>query len=98
MEQFDYDKRLGTTANQLPRSCQFTVEVKVQRNRILRILAKFDQWAVTFVVEIDNELVDQRQLLTWSDVGGRRFSLGDWRPEELGHYSRYKLQTIQPIQ
>ena len=97
VEQFDYDKTLGTTAGELARSCQFTVGVRVGTARILRTRARFDVWAVTFVVETDDELIDQDNLLTWLDIGGRRIGLGDWRPEKSGHYGRYKVEDIQPI-
>ena len=97
VEEFEYDRCLGTTAPELARNCQFTVGVVVQRSRVLRTRAKFDQWAVTFVVEVDEELIDQEQLLTWLDIGGRRIGLGDWRPQKSGHYGRYKVENIQPI-
>ena len=97
VEQFHYDKSLGTSAGELARSCQFTVGVRVQRSRILRTRAKFDDWAVTFVVEADDELVDQEELLAWLDIGGRRIGLGDWRPQTSGHYGRYKVENIQPL-
>jgi hypothetical protein len=97
IEQFDYDHTLGKTAKQLARSCQFTTGVRVGTSRILRTRAKFDQWAVTFVIETDDELIDKEDLLTWLDIGGRRIGIGDWRPEKSGHYGRYKLDNIQPI-
>lgn len=97
VEQFKYDKTLGTTARELSQSCQFTVGVRVGTSRVLRTRARFDQWAITFVVETDPELIDQDQLLTWLDIGGRRVGLGDWRPQKSGHYGRYKVDNIQPL-
>ena len=98
VESFDYDRDLlGTTAAELSKRAQFTTGVVVQRNRVLRTRAKFDEWSITFIVEIDPELVDQQQLLTWLDVGGRRLGLGDWRPEKSGHYGRYETSSIEPV-
>ena len=94
---FDYDKKLGKTVNELGKSVQFTVGVVVQRARILRTRAKFDEWAVTFTVEVDPELVDKEQLASWLDIAGRRIGLGDWRPEKSGHYGRFETVSIKAI-
>ena len=79
---FNYDRTLGTTVEELGKSVQFTTNVVIQRNRIPRTRAKFDEWGVTFVVEADDELVDASQLEQWlarsrgaasgSGIGGRR--------------------------
>lgn len=97
VERFDYDTSMGTTAEELGRTAQFTVGVVVQRNRVLRTRAKFDDWAITFTVEADDELVDKEQLAHWLDIGGRRIGLGDWRPEKSGHYGRFETKAIKPL-
>lgn len=74
---------------------QFTTGVVVQRNRILRTRAKLDEWAATFTVEVDDELVDERQLAPWLDIAGRRIDLGDWRPEKSGHGGRFETESIR---
>ena len=96
---FDYDtEKYGTTINELRSTTQFTVPVKVQRNMIFRTRARFElPWALTFRVDVDDELVDQEQLRTWLDIGGRRIGLGDWRPEKSGIHGRYKLQSIKEL-
>ena len=66
----------------------------VQRNRIPRTRAKFDEWGVTFIVEADDELVDVPQLQRWLTIAGRRVGLGDWRPEKSGDYGRFDLVSI----
>ena len=46
---FEYDrKKYGTTLDELGQTTQFTVPVVVQRNRIMRTRAKFDEWSCTF--------------------------------------------------
>lgn len=97
VEKFDYDKSLGANVEELGRNAQFTTGVVVQRSRILRTRAKFDQWAVTFRLECDDELVDQEQLASWLDIGGRRIGLGDWRPEKSGHYGRFETVSIEAL-
>ena len=98
IEEFSYDKNLGTTAEELGKTAQFTVGVVVQRNRILRTRAKFDEWGVSFIVEVDDELVDANQLEAWLDIAGRRIGLGDWRPEKSGIYGRFETEGIEALE
>ena len=65
--------------------------------RILRTRAKFDRWGATFILDCDDELVDQEQLETWLDIGGRRIGLGDWRPEKSGHFGRFAVQSVSRL-
>ena len=98
VEHFDYDEeQYGTTRSQLGKTTQFRTAVVVNRNRLLRTRAKFDEWACTFVVECDDAQVDQRHLTTWLDIGGRRIGLGDWRPERSGTYGRFQMVKIAPL-
>ena len=95
---FDYDRdALGTTAEALGKSAQFTVPVVVQRNRIERTRAKFDTWRVTVVIEADDGLVDQQQLENWLTIAGRRIGLGDWRPEKSGDHGRFVVDEIMRV-
>ena len=98
VEAFSYDTRLGTTAEELGKTVQFTTNVVVQRNRIPRTRAKFDEWGVTFVVEADDELIDDTQLSHWLAIAGRRIGLGDWRPEKSGDYGRFEVVSVQALQ
>lgn len=94
---FDYDREtLGATVEELGKSAQFTVPVVVQRQRIERTRAKFDEWGCTFTLDCDDELVDKEQLETWLDISGRRIGLGDWRPEKSGTYGRFEA-VVKPI-
>ena len=93
---FDYDKaKYGTTLDDLGKKTQFTTGVVVQRNRLLRTRAKFDEWTCTFTVDGDVELVDKDQLEAWLDIGGRRIGLGDWRPEKSGNYGRFEVVSVK---
>ena len=97
VEEFIYDKRLGTTVEELGQTVQFTEPVVVQRNRILRTRAKFDEWGAIFTVDVDDELVDKQQLEAWLDIAGRRIGLGDWRPERSGHFGRFSVENIEEL-
>ena len=95
---FDYDKeRYGVTADELGKTAQFTVPVKVGPARVERTRAKFDEWELTFRLDTDEELVDQSQLATWLDIAGRRIGLGDWRPEKSGTYGRFETVSIENV-
>ena len=89
-----YDTSLGKTVEELGKSLQFTVPVVVQRARILRTRAKFDEWSMVVTIDADPELVDRQHLQTWLDIAGARCGLGDWRPEKSGEYGRFKA-TIE---
>ena len=68
--EFEYDReRYGTTLDQLRKNAQFTTGVVVQRSRVLRTRAMFEDWEARFRIEVDDELVDQEQLETWLDIG-----------------------------
>ena len=69
----------------------------VQRSRLLRTRAKFDDWQCVFVVGTDPELVDQQQLERWIKIAGTRVGLGDWRPEKSGQYGRFDIVKIEDL-
>ena len=95
---FDYDEeKYGSTIEELGKTTQFTTGVVVQRNRILRTRAKFDEWEVTFRLDADDELVDKDQLEAWLDIAGRRIGLGDWRPEKSGDFGRFEVVGIKEL-
>lgn len=97
VETFDYDRSLGETGWDLAKTVQFTVPVVVQRARVLRTRAKFDEWAITFVLEVDEELVDRDMIERWLDIGGRRLGVGDWRPQKSGSYGRFQVKAITEL-
>ena len=95
IDEFIYDQSLGATVEDLGQSAQFTVGVVVQRSRVLRTRAKFDDWGLKFTLECDDELIDREQLERWLDIAGRRIGLGDWRPEKSGDYGRFEVVAIK---
>ncbi|MDE0078579.1 MAG: hypothetical protein OXO50_13740 [Caldilineaceae bacterium] len=96
---FTYDtEKYGTGVEELGRTTQYTVPVVVKNSRILRTRAKFDPpWSCTFVVDVDDELIDQSQLLEWLDIAGRQIGLGDWRPEKSGMFGRFAESDIERV-
>ena len=94
---FTYDhERYGDTLEELAKTVQFTVPVRVGQSRLLRTRAKFDcPWSCDFTVDVDDELVDRESLDRWLDIAGRRIGLGDWRPEKSGTYGRFSVSEIR---
>ncbi len=97
IDNFIYDKSLGVSVEELCKNVQFTVGVVVQRARVLRTRAKFDEWGCIYTLDCDPELVDLGRLETWLDIGGRRIGLGDWRPEKSGQYGRFSVYEIKEV-
>ena len=95
IDEFIYDRNLGADVETLGKSVQFTTGVVVQRSRVLRTRAKFDDWGLRFTVEADDELVDEAQLAAWLDIAGRRIGVGDWRPEKSGDFGRFETVSIE---
>lgn len=90
--EFDFDReRYGETMLDWQKTAQYSVPVVVQRNRIIRTRAKFDEWGADVIVEVDPEQVDSDQLARWLDTAGRRVGLGDWRPAKSGTFGRFAL-------
>lgn len=88
---FDYDKfKYGESLDQLEITAQFTVPVVVDRKRVLRTRAKFDDWDCDFVVSID-KMISEDELMKWVSVAGKHVGLGDWRPQKSGIYGRFGL-------
>ena len=94
---FTHDKGMGQPTEEIAKAAAFTVPVVVQRSRIERTRARFDEWGCTFILEADDELVDIGQLQAWLAIAGRRVGLGDWRPQRSGHYGRFEVEKIEGI-
>ena len=84
----------GETIQAIAAAAAYTVDVVVQRNRVLRTRPKFDTWSCTFVLDVDPELIDEPKLRQWLDIAGRRLGLGDWRPEKSGVFGRFELERL----
>ena len=96
--QFTYDtEKYGTSLQELVKTTQFRVPVVVQRSRIIRTRAKFDDWSAMFVADTDEELIDSVKLESWLRIAGMRVGIGDWRPDKSGHYGRFSTTRIEEI-
>ena len=87
--------RYGNDLESWGEKCQHTVPVVVQRNRILRTRAMFEEpWAVVSTIYADPDLVDAKMLETWLDIAGQRIGLVDWRPQKSGAHGRFHVDSV----
>jgi len=71
--------------------------VKVQRNRVLRVRPRFDDWELEFTLAIDESLDEEviEQIIRYA---GSYVGIGDFRPTCSGPFGRFELVEFTPIQ
>lgn len=67
------------------------VVIPSTKGRVLRYRPRLDEWALTFAIEFDPELVSVVQLRRVVDDAGRRVGLLDFRPERKGPFGRFEV-------
>ena len=95
---FLYDGELGEEPEEVAENAAYKTDVVVQRSRVLRTRPRFNEWACVFVVDVDDELVDQSKLENWLSIAGRRIGLGDWRPEKSGVFGKFEVKEIKVLE
>lgn len=73
------------------------VVIKATGGRILRYRPMFDQWGVTFRLEIDADLVGERLIKDILIDSGRLVGIGDFRPARKGPYGRFVITDWQEV-
>lgn len=63
--------------------------VRVGKAKVMRTRPIFREWSLDIVVGFDPEVVNERTLRQWIEVGGRLIGLSDWRPK----YGRYEVKA-----
>ena len=95
---FHYDAdHYGVTLEELSKTTQFSAVVVVQRSRIMRTRSQFEEWACTFVLDCDDELIDRSKVEAWLRIAGKRIGLGDWRPEKSGLRGRFIVASFEEL-
>src|SRR5262245_41857233 len=64
------------------------VVVPATKGRVLRHRPRLDKWAITFEIEYDDTLLNDKELRRIVDDCGSRVGLLDFRPERKGSYGR----------
>lgn len=60
---------------------RFTRPVRVQRNRVMRTRAKFDDWGSTLLIKYDDGAFNEAEIKDLVKVAGSVVGLCDWRPK-----------------
>lgn len=67
------------------------VVIPATKGRILRHRPMFDEWSVSFQVQIDNDLVSEKLVRDILEDSGKLVGLGDFRPARKGPYGRFSV-------
>lgn len=65
------------------------VVVPATKGRVIRHRPRLDEWQVSFTLEYDPTLLDEKQARRIVDDTGSRVGLLDFRPERRGPYGRF---------
>lgn len=77
---------------------QYQLDVRsvvVSRQRIPRVRPRFDEWRLDLIVELDERVWEQSLVGLFKEIvghAGRVVGLGDFRPEKLGYFGRFRLE------
>lgn len=65
------------------------VRIPSTGGRILAHRPMFDDWALSFVMDIDTDIMSPKLMRQIVDDAGKRIGLGDFRPATKGPYGRF---------
>lgn len=65
------------------------VVIPATRGRVLRHRPMFDDWRLSFVVELDTSVIAAKLFREIVDAAGKKVGLGDFRPARKGPYGRF---------
>ena len=71
------------------------VVIPATKGRVMRYRPRLDAWAITFELEYDPSLLDEKQVRAIVDDAGSRVGLLDFRPERKGPYGRFMVTSWQ---
>lgn len=63
------------------------------KGRVLAHRPMFDDWALTFEMELDDKMIDPKFLRSIVDDAGKRIGLGDFRPSRKGPYGKFVMTS-----
>ncbi len=70
---------------------KFKESVRIQKNRIMRTRAKFENWESTFTVSREDSIVSESDLKRWIQDAGSVKGMCDWRPR----HGRFELVSMK---
>lgn len=69
------------------------IVIPATKGRILRHRPMFDQWAIDFQIQIDNDLVSESLVRNILEDAGKLVGVGDFRPARKGPYGRFSVTS-----
>lgn len=61
--------------------------------RIMAHRPRFDDWRLSFTLDIDETLFSESLVRELVDIAGKRVGLGDFRPERKGPFGRFRVDS-----
>ena len=65
--------------------------------RMMTHRPRFDEWQLTFTLDVDEEMFDEKIVRRLIDDAGSRIGLGDYRPARKGPFGRFKVISWQRV-
>jgi hypothetical protein len=73
------------------------VVIPATGGRILRHRPMFDDWSITFQLQVDTSLIDEKLVKAILEDAGRLVGLGDFRPARKGPYGRFSVEQWEKV-
>lgn len=74
------------------------VRIPSTGGRILAHRPMFDDWSLSFVLDVDLSIMSARLMRQIVDDAGKRVGLGDFRPATKGPYGKYVVTLWQEVE
>jgi len=68
------------------------VRIPATGGRILRHRPKFDDWEITFILDIDETEINEKLTREIIDAAGKKVGLGDFRPSCKGPFGKFVVK------
>ena len=65
--------------------------------RIVVCRPRFDRWAMSIQVELDDEIATAADLMPILVAAGRRIGIGAYRPQKSGMFGRFRVECFAPL-
>ena len=67
---------------------RFVIDVKIQRNSVMRTRPRFDEWNGEFTVLYNPDVINERDVIQAVEDAGKLVGIGDWRPR----FGRFNIE------
>ena len=67
------------------------VRIPTTGGRVLKHRARFDNWKLSFELELDSSIITMKTFRELVEAAGSRIGLGDFRPDTKGPFGRFRI-------